>query len=435
MIIELPTEKYASALKAFFCADKQTLKIVGFLVVVQVLGIVAGLTVFPHGYAYQSESLFHKFITWDGLQYISIATKGYTGAPAYCAQHFCNIAFFPLQGLIDKVFIFVFGQNLSFFFIFLSSWCFGLLSIFFFARLARAIMGDQARSSIFLYALYPASGFYLMGYPTGLLSLLIILSFHKAIQNKWWQAALCIGLGTATAPTMVFAGFPLGAYYLFYQLRQGKFPISVLNILGWGIAALSGLILFMVFQYFAFGSTLAFITGQQPWGVDPTAIEKLKRLTTLKWYFGFYEMTINWATKYNIDLININPPKTIHFQNMNVHPADFFEFIFQSIANLIFFALALVGVISAWFFCKPMNARIIICVSGCCALLGYMWFMLATNQGMTSTIRLIFPAVSMFFGLGGLSSRVEALEYTLFPIFTLFSFLEVAYTVSGYSIM
>lgn len=435
MTLQPCMREYGRRLKAFFCADQQTLKIVGFVVILQVLGIIAGLTIFPHGYAYQHVPLFQKLVTWDGAQYMTIATHGYNGDTNYCALHYCNIAFFPLQGMIDKVIIFIFGLRASFFFIFLVSWCLGLLSIFFFARLARDILADHARNAIFLYALYPAASFYLMGYPVGLLSILIILAWHTAIQGKWWQAALCVGIGSATAPMMVFIGLPVGVYYLFHQLRHGKFPLSVVQISGWAVLSLSGLILFMIFQYFAFGSALAFIIGQQPWGGGhPSFMMKIERLITFRWYLGFYNETIGWALQNNIQLINIPPHSPILFQNIIMHPADFFEFIFQSVANLVFFALALAGVVLAWFFCKPMNAKIIICASGCCALLGYMWFMLATNQGMTSTIRLIFPAVSMFFGLGGIASRFKELEYVLFPTFTLCSFIEVAYVVSGFSV-
>lgn len=436
MIIQLPIEKYGRQLKDFFCADQQTLKIVYFLIILQALGVVAGLIMFPHGYAYLHKSLFEKLIAWDGQQYISIADQGYHGDLAYCAQHYCNIIFFPIQGLIDKVFIFIFGPHLSFFFIFLSSWCFGLISIFLFARLARTIMGDRARNAIFLYALYPASTFYLMGYPTGLLSIFVILTLHKTLEGKWWQSALYVGLGTATAPVMAFVGLPVGIYYMVYQFRHGR-PLWFLpNIAGWAALALSGLILFMIYQYFMFGSAFDFITGEQAWGKEhPPFMATIERLTSIQWYLAYYNATIRWALQNNIRLINIPPHDVIVFQNMSMHPADFFELIFQSSTNVLFFILAWVGVISCCFFCRPLNAGLLICASGCCALFCYMWFMLATEMNMTATIRVIFPAIAMFIGLGGLSSRFKELEYMLFPVFTLVSFIEVAYVVSGFYVI
>lgn len=424
---------------AFFRSEKDTTRVVLLLVVTQCIAILCGLTVFPHGYQYIHGDISHKLISWDGLHYLQIGEQGYSWNEAFCIKNDCNIAFFPMQGLFDKAILFVFspvfGANAARFFIILTSWLLGLVSIFFFARLARFVMGHSAKSAIFLFAFYPGSVFILMGYPVGLIMILSILAVHFSLQNLWWRAALCIGIGTATSPVMVFVGFPIGIYYLFYELKNDKFYYSPIKIAAWAILALSGLLLFMAYQYYKFGTFTAFIVAQQAWGGASDSALKIQRLLTPSWYLGYYRTVLTWINFASHHPVNGLWMDGFKIQGQVLHLTDFIELLAQSIFSLVFLLIAVLGTILSWFFCGDKRARYILCSVGACVVLGYLWFQAAAGMNIQSTIRLVFPALSIFIGWGGFSNKFKTIEYWLFPLFVIFTFLSLAWEVSGYNVI
>lgn len=420
---------------AFFRSEKETTRIVLLLVVTQCLAILCGSTIFPHGYQYLPGSILHKLITWDGQHYLQIGQQGYSWNEAYCTKNYCNIAFFPLQALLDKAALFIFsstfGMKGALAVIVLVCWLFGLASIFLFARLARSVMGHGAKNAIFLFAFYPGSTFTLMGYPEGLMMILSILAVHFSVQNLWWRAALCIGIGTATSPAMVFVGLPIGIYYFFYELKSDKLYYSPIKIAAWAVLALSGLFLFMGYQYYKFGTFTAFIIAQQAWGVAPDFAVRIQRLFTPAWYLAYYHTVMVWidvASHYPINGLWMNG---FALQGQVLHMSDFFEFVIQSLSNLLFLLIAALGTILSWFFCSNKRAKYIVCSVGACVVFGYLWFQVANMQ---ATIRLLFPALSIFIGWGGLSNKFKTLEYWLFPLFVVFTFFSLACVMSGYNI-
>lgn len=421
---------------AFFRSDKETSRVVLLLVVTQCLAILCGLTIFPHGYQYIQGSISHKLISWDGARYLEIGEQGYSWNAAFCIKHYCNIAFFPVQGLLDKAILFVFlpvfGANTAQLFIVFLSWLLGLASIFLFARLARFVMGHGAKNAIFLFAFYPGSVFILMGYPVGLIMILSILAVHYALQNLWWRAALCIGIGTATSAVMVFVGFAIGIYYLFYQLKKDKLYFSLIKISAWAVLALSGLLLFMLYQYYKFGTFTAFIVAQQAWGDVPDFAVKMQRLLTPAWYLGYYHTVLTWVAMASHHPVDSRGVGGFELQGQILHISDFIELEIQSLFNLLFLAITISGTILSWFFCIDKRAKYLLCSLGACVVFGYLWFQGAAGTNMQSTIRLIFPALSMFIGWGGLSNKFKTLEYWLFPLFVVFTFSCVVYEVSGY---
>lgn len=412
-------------------SDKQTTRIILFLAAVQVLGIMTGL-LFPHGRNYVTESVFSKLLAWDGRGYFSIGQNGYTWNQAYCTLHFCTLAFFPLQGVIDKVFLLIFGVGGAVVATVLTSWAFGVASIFCFARLARMVMGQGAGSAIFLYALYPGSLFYVMGYPTGLMLLAVILALHNALLEKWWRSAVWIGVGGAAGASVIFVGFAIGVYYLFDQFRRKVSLQTGARVLGWAALALSGLLLFVLYQYVFFGDATAFMTAQIPWTGSVTDIMKIRRLVSFYWYVVYYLQSVNLYKAAYQTLLLQHGNEVLVMQNQALHISDFIEMLIESVLNLGFFVLAWVGLALCGFFTVGKKAKILICTSGLCALLGYEWFVFASDWAMQSTIRLIFPVIAMFIGLGGLCHKFKPLEYALFPLFTVVSFLQVAFVVSGF---
>ena len=413
-------------------SDKQTIKIILFLAAVQILGLLTGILFLPHGHAYTAGNILNKLLAWDGRHYLIIAQNGYIWDPTYCTTHFCNLAFFPLQGLIDRLFLFIFTPNVAIAAILLSSWALGVASIFYFARLARSVMGQGAGNAIFLYAMYPGSAFYLMGYPTGIILLTIILALHNALTQQWWRSALWIGLGSAAGSASIFIGLPIGIYYLFDQFKRYLILRAGFNSLGWASLALSGLLLFMAYQYISFSDATAFMAAQIPWTGSVTFATKISLLTTFHTYVASYLGYLYWYKFAFHTLLLQHGNEIIFLQNAKWHLCDFIQMVIQAGLNLFFFALAWTGVMSGVFFISGKKARILLCASSLCILFSYEWFILATNWSMESTIRLLFPAIAIFLGLGGLCYKFKFLEYGLFPFFTIVTFWQMASVTSGF---
>lgn len=417
-------------------ANRQVLAMIALLIAVQIVGIWLGLNFFPHGFGYTEGGVFSKLVSWDGRDYLAVAMHGYTWNKVYCVEngHFCNIAFFPGQALIDKLILFVFGTYYGVATALLSL-VYGIISIFCFFRLAHMVMGQGARNATFLFALYPGSTFYLMGYPTGLISILIILAISRAIKNQWWESALYLGIGSAVAPTIIFVGLPLGVLFLVEHFKKNGIPLFLLNIAGWAALALSGLLLFMLYQYITFGDATAFITSQQAWGGNFSYVFKIHLLMTLKIYLFYYHEATAWYKAAYQSMIHGHYNDVIPHDGMSCHISDYVYFLWLSLVNIVFFAIGWIGIILAWFFCTGRRIKYLVCASGCCVLLGYMWFTVAGDWNMESTIRLIFPAMALFIGWGGLLNKFKLLEYTFFPFFVVISLLQTACLVAGYAVV
>lgn len=419
----------------YSCSDKQTISIVAFVILIQILGVIVGTSLFQPGYSHNDGNIFSKLLTWDGKWYLVIGNHAYVWNQAYCAQHYCQIAFFPLQGVIDKFLLTLLGHNGVVAGIIILSWIFGILSIFCFARFARSVMGSAAKNAIFLYAFYPGSVFCLMGYPVGIFSIFIILALHYAIKDRWWWSAFFLGLASSAAPTAVFVGFPIGLYYLHKKAVDLKAQPFLMNAVGWTGLALSGLILFMLYQYLAFGDATAFITAQTPWGGVISVREKLAHLVNLSWYVHDYNRTTSNFTIAYHQLIAQHNGTSILVNGAKVHMLDFVEMILQSTLNIVFFVLGILGIVLTWFFVEGKKSRQIICASGLSVFLGYMWFLLASAVAMQSTIRLLYPAMAIFIGLGGFSYKFKVFEYALYPFFVVCTFFQIAFVVAGYVVI
>lgn len=419
----------------YFYSDKQTILIVAFVISIQILAILVGTSLFLPGYSHNDGNIFNRLLAWDGKWYLAIGSHAYVWNQAYCTQHYCQIAFFPLQGVIDKFFLALLGHNGAVIGIIISSWIFGILSIFYFAKLARSVMGGGAKNAIFLYAFYPGSVFFLMGYPVGIFSIFIILALHYAIKDRWWLSAFFLGLASSAAPTSVFVGFPIGLYYLNKKAFDLKAQPFLINAVGWAGLALSGLILFMFYQYLAFGDATAFITAQAAWGGVISVREKLSHLLNLNWYLYNYRVSTNNFTIAYHKIIAQHNGTSIFVSGENVHMRDFVEMILQSTLNIVFFVLGIMGIVLAWFFVEGRKSRQLICAAGLSVFLGYMWFLLASLMSMQSTIRLLYPAMAIFMGLGGFSYKFKIFEYILYPFFVVCTFFEIAFVVSGYIVI
>ncbi len=345
--------------------------------------------------------------------------QGYGWIPAD-ARHAQNIAFFPAQALLNWVGALFAGRTSPLpplFFSFL----FGAASIFAFHALACGLL--PPRAAVFataLFAFWPATSFFIMGYPTGLISLCIISALGAHVRRQYWRSALWCGLGTAAAPTVVFMAAALYLERGVALLRQGITLQRALNLAAWALLCVSGLLAFMLYQQWRFHDPLAFSQAQVAWGTAPPFARRLHRLVDWRWYtqqanIGRHEIALGLAL----------------WQNGQALPGmTAIEFGTQRWINSLSLIAAFIGLATAsvWLWRRAF----IVPLAGWFVLAGYAWFIFSTDQNMLDVPRLLYPATALFLGLGGLAARLPFFGYALLGFSLLAAGLEAAFAAGGY---
>lgn len=391
------------------------------LICVQLAGVAAGLCYVTHHITFLYRNVFERLLTWDGGWYLNIAQGGYQWNSRLGATQRNNVAFFPLWAFVDRFSIAVFGSSFKTAIV-LASWACGLASIFLFEKLARRTVGNAAaNTATALYSFWPATSFYLMGYPTGIINICAIAALLSYLSKRVWLAAACIGVGTAAAPTMVFFGAPIGIHYMITQFRSKPLNISVRNTLGWMLLSLSGVLAFVLYQQLAFRDPLAFIEAQTAWGYAPAVIEKLHRLSTISYETFEWRVGLNTLSKGRADLA----------AGISAQGRKEVQGGIQNLVNFVSFMFCLIGLAASAVLIK--RHRLVVVLSGFGVVAGYVWFILLTNANMLNVPRLTFPALAIFLGLGALVAKMPGfVKAALIGLFALVSMLEMAFVAAGY---
>jgi Gpi18-like mannosyltransferase len=201
----------------------------------------------------------------DSLWIINIARAGYEKEPFNTnIQH--TWAYFPLYPLLLRAVATLTG-DLALTGIFLSS------AFFFFAlillyRMVIAFNYDPAVAdrAVFYLAAFPASYFFSLAQTESLFLLLTVGCFYAARRERWWLAALCGALASATRFAGIFLLVPLAVmYWQNMRSRNGHLKADVASLL---IVPL-GLIAFMIYLKSITGNALAFAEIQVAWGHSP----------------------------------------------------------------------------------------------------------------------------------------------------------------------
>lgn len=399
------------------------LPIVCGLLVLQLIGIVVGRQVLPrlnvglgHG-----DGVAGQLLSWDGNWYYLIAAHGYAWHPPASPGNYQNIAFFPFQAMIDRVALWI-APPAAPVLVVLSSLCGGIISVFAFERLARRIMDEGAvLPAVACYAFWPSSAFYLMGYPTGIISLCVVASIANDIEGNFWRSAIWLGVGSAAAPTVVFAGAVLGLRHTVEWVREGMNVRHVPRLFLWALIALAGLLGFIVYQAIAFHSPFAFLQAQLGWGKAPSSVDRLRRITDSGRYLIQPHAGISDIRRGLASLQHASPKRG----------AIQIERGAQWLLNFATFVLAGVGLIYGSFVLRGRQAVVI--WAGWGVFLGYEWFIFSTDAGMMSTPRLLAPGIAIFVGLGLMASRTWTWLRVMIPMFlALTSLVEIGFVASGY---
>ena len=362
-----------------------------------------------------------QLLSWDGRWYNAIASSGYSWNPVAYASQQQSIAFFPAQPLIDRAAI-ALGGSAAVPLIIILSLLFGLASIVVFERLARAVLSPHAvPAAVACYALWPASSFYLMGYPTGLISLCIIAALADHIDGRVWRSAGWLGLGTAVNPTVVFVGMALGLAHALAWVQSGARLGGLLRLVLWGLLALFGLLGFMFYQFLAFHDAFAFIDAQAGWGAAPSLQDRMLNLIDLKRYLQQSHAGVN----------EIGQGSALLHEGQMRAGAALIAMGIQRLINFVAFLVVFIGLIGATFALRG-RARVI-AAAGWIVFIGYLWTIFTTGQNLLCVPRLLFPAIAVFLGLGALIAKLPTTaRVSLVGGLALLSFVEAAFAAVGF---
>lgn len=400
--------------------SRVALPVCAALVIIQIAGVAMGRFILPPTNGTGGTIASH-LLSWDANYYFGIASVGYSWHPALAAHHYQDVAFFPLQALIDRCAILLAGSSAKAV-ILVFTLAAGLTSIIAFERLANTLLQPrQAALATICFGLWPASSFYLMGYPTGLISLLIIMSIYDHLADRFWRSALWIGIGTAAAPTVVFVGAALGVHNLIRWLQAGARMQGIFRLAGWALLALAGILGFILYQWIMLGDPFAFIEAQAAWGTAPPPLSRAWALLELRRYLQQPHAGL-------VELLRATGELRRHVSGQ---AAFLFAMGLQRFVNFAALVTAFVTLLAATVTLR--GPRMVVAWAGWTVFFGYLWFIVSTAQNAIGTPRLLFPAVVLFAGLGILLARMPVVvTWAIVVLLGTASLGEMAAAAAGY---
>lgn len=389
------------------------------------VGVLLGHLLPPGKFEY-GPGLAQHLLTWDALWYRDIAEYGYTWNPNVGTlwERYQNVAFFPLYPLIERLLMFI-TQGRSWITTIAPSAAFGLWSIAAFDRLAQKLLPDSQASlnATALYAFWPASCFFFMGYPTGLINLCIIFAIDAYMDRKFIRSVVWCGIGSAAAPTVVFVAFGLcldrGLRWL---LSSRKFKEGI-EIVGFGLLSVSGLLAFMIYLWWRFGDPIVFMAAQAAWAVPSSVIPKETLLTHLELMFfpPWYGLSFFKTVMLCIKLINSHAEiSRYEFSIMN----NYFQYDINIIATLI--TIFLLFKYRKFGILFPTSLIVVI---------GYIWFFGSTYNYFINGARLLYPALIIFIAGGFFGAKHRHISKILLTVLFGLTSIEIALVWSGYMVI
>ena len=384
------------------------IRALGLYGVLTVFGVWLGLHVLPHGPTWVNGGLFRRAWFWDGGWYLSIAEHGYAWNGHAGIQQ--NVAFFPLYPLIERLF-----HGLGF------SWAAAAIipSLLFaiplpliFSALLRHANADIRRDlATYALMLYPGAQFYLAGYPTSLMNVIVMLGLWAILARRYWLAATIAGIGTAAGPLMMLLSMVVCGSYIHDRFRGSDVDMGRTfgSLLAMGALAISGFLSYTGFLYARFGDPLAFLQVQRAWGHLPLATHVYRFLTLAGVFGGGY-------SKFLMSLIPF----------ANTQPLRVFEASLQNTLNTFTFVIL---ACSLWYARRRLPR--VMMLYAALVLVAYLW-LLGSVQGPVSTARLVFIAIPAFIAIGSMASRFPRITSGILLFFALTLVVQTALFVAGY---
>ena len=262
--------------------------------VVVALGLVFSQKYLPSSIERWSAGPFwyHQLLQWDSEWYFRIATEGYrySGDPAIQQ----NIVFYPLYPMLARGLAAVSGLTPADALLLVANVA-GLLAIIALFKLVREEFGDQiALTTITLLSFFPTSVLLSAGY-TEPLELLLVVSFFLALrQKRYLSAALLAGLAVAGRSTGIVL-LPVLLWEMWRNRDQKPFLPVLLPCVA---LATSGIWLFMIYLWSAFGDPFVFADGQAAFHQGTTLAARLIAALKLE---PFTRMILNDWNPWGLD--------------------------------------------------------------------------------------------------------------------------------------
>jgi Gpi18-like mannosyltransferase len=227
---------------------------------------------------------YHQLLQWDSEWYFKIVTEGYryNGDPS--VQQ--NVVFYPLYPALAWGLAAISGLTPAHALLLVSNVA-GLLAILALFKLVREEFDDErALATIALLSFFPASVFLSAGYTESLELLLIVLFFLALKRERYLSAALFACLAIADRSTG-FVLLPVLVWEMWSnRARKPFFPALIPCVL----LATSGIAMFMIYLWYAFGDPLVFWRGQTAFHLGATQATRLIAALTLE---PFTHMILN----------------------------------------------------------------------------------------------------------------------------------------------
>jgi Gpi18-like mannosyltransferase len=227
---------------------------------------------------------YHQLLQWDSEWYFKIVTEGYRYNGDPTIQQ--NIVFYPLYPMLARGLAAISGLTPANALLLVSNVA-GSLAIVVLFKLVREEFGSRlALTTIALLSFFPTSVLLSAGYTEPLVLLLIVLFFLILKRKYYLSAALLAGLAVADRSTGIVL-LPVLLWEMWRNRDQRPFLPALLPCI---LLATSGIWLFMIYLWSAFGTPLAFSDGQAAFHQGTTLATRL--IAALK-FEPFTRMMLN----------------------------------------------------------------------------------------------------------------------------------------------
>jgi len=303
---------------------------------------------------------------WDAAWYVDVAKNGYN-FKMETPQRQYNVNFFPLYPLVGALAQKAFGLDTDVSLLIVANILFlaALIGLYYYA--ATRFDHDAALTTVTLLCFFPGAFFFSIPYSESLMLLLTVIFLILAERNRWWEAAGCAALASATR--MLGVTFALVFVYRFIREKAWRSREPALRLAGQALLSVSGFLLYSAYQWFAFGTPFA----------ASHATKNAWKVPTQDWLWAMI------TGKPFVTLVHElakNPFSAIHLYSTNI---------------LLFLAVVLIG----WLMAKKLGPVATILTFSQLFLV-YMSF---AGMNLFSTTRYIAVIAPFFVGLGLLFSR------------------------------
>lgn len=210
----------------------------------------------------------YPFARFDSIFYHSIAKNGYGitydgNIPVH------TIVFFPLYPLLTRLFSIIFFTNIYLSMTIISNIS-GFLAALFFYKYVRCLTKNMEESAeianfaLILFLMVPISIYLNAAYARPILILFGIISFYMLTKEKVYIAGLFSGLASALNPIgiSVVIGFTAFVLMKFFKKRGSTSIFDVVRLLLLILLSISGLLIFILYQWIFFKNPFEFIIFQ-----------------------------------------------------------------------------------------------------------------------------------------------------------------------------